>query len=233
MKKFKLKIVNDTNEKANWLRAAVLGSNDGIISIAGLVIGVSEATQSKAAVITAGLAGIIAGAISLGAGEYVSVCSQRDMENALLSKEKSDLIKYPKEEYNDLVLAYEDDGMKPKMAKAVATELTESNAFITHAEVDLHIDPDHLTSPWSSVIASTLSFIIGALIPLSAIMLPVGDFTLIIVSVAVVVALSITGVLTAKLSGASIAKSTLRVVAGGVLAMIVTYLAGYLFRTLA
>jgi len=219
-------------ERSNWLRAAVLGSNDGIISIAGLVIGVAGATQSKTAVLTAGLAGIVAGALSMAAGEYVSVSTQRDTENALLAKERQDLVDHPQEELDDLVSAYEADGLEPKIAKIVAVELTKVNAFATHADVDLHIDPKNLTNPWSSVFASAGSFVAGALIPLVVIMLPVEAYTVPVTFVAVIVALTITGFLSSKISGANIYKSTLRVVAGGAIAMIVTYVIGNIFKVI-
>ena len=225
----KLKKIN-TNDRSNWLRAAVLGSNDGIISIAGLVIGVSGAAQSKESILTAGIAGIIAGAISLGAGEYVSVSAERDMQKALLAKERQDLVNYPKEELNDLVSAYENEGLKPDTAEVVAKEFTEADAFATHAEVDFNIDPKHLTSPWSSVFASSFAFVIGSLIPLSAIMLSTKNYTVIVTFIAVVIALIITGTLTAKVSGTKVLKPVLRVVAGGIIAMVVTYLVGILFK---
>jgi len=221
----------NTNEKSNWLRAAVLGSNDGIISIAGLVIGVAGATNSKTAVLTAGLAGIVAGALSMAAGEYVSVSTQRDTENALLDREKKDLVQHPEEELNDLIVAYEADGLEPKIAKTVAIELTKANAFAVHADVDFHIDPKNLTNPWSSVFASAGSFVAGALIPLVVIMLPVEAYTVPVTFIAVIVALTVTGILSAKISGTSnIFKSTLRVVAGGAIAMIVTYVIGNIFK---
>jgi VIT1/CCC1 family predicted Fe2+/Mn2+ transporter len=218
------------NEQSNWLRAAVLGANDGIISIAGLVIGVAEATQSKTAILTAGLAGIVAGALSLSAGEYVSVRTQRDTEDALLAKEKRDLIEYPKEELADLVSAYEADGLEPKIAKTVASELTKVNAFTVHADVDLHLDPKHLTSPWSSVFASAGAFVVGALIPLIFIMLPAKAYSVPVTFISVIIALSITGVLSAKFTGANVIKSTFRVVLGGVVAMVITYAIGNLFK---
>jgi len=220
------------SKQSNWLRAAVLGSNDGIISIAGLVIGVAGATQSKTAILTAGLAGIVAGALSMAVGEYVSVSTQRDTENALLIKEKQDLAEHPREELADLVSAYEADGLEPKIAKAAAAELTKVNAFAVHAEIDLHIDPKNLTNPWSAVLASAGSFVAGALIPLIVIMLPVGDYTIPVTFVAVILALIITGILSARISGASIYKSTMRVVLGGAFAMIVTYSIGNLFKVI-
>ena len=227
--KYKSRVYN-INEQSNWLRAAVLGSNDGIISIAGLVIGVAGATQSKSAILTAGLAGIVAGAMSIAAGEYVSVSTQRDIENALLSKERQDLVNHPKEEIADLISAYKAEGMDSKIAKIAAEELTRVNAFAAHADVDLHIDPNHLTSPWSSVFASAGSFVVGALIPLIVIILPAEEYTVPITFVSIIVALTITGVLSAKVSGANVFKSTLRVVIGGAIAMTVTYVIGSLFK---
>ena len=220
------------SQQSNWLRAAVLGSNDGIISIAGLVIGVAGATQSKTAILTAGLAGIVAGALSMAVGEYVSVSTQRDTENALLAKEKRDLVEYPQEELADLVSAYESDGLEPKIAKAVAVELTKVNAFAVHADVDLHIDPKNLTNPWSAVLASAGSFVVGAIIPLIIIMLPVGEYTVVVTFVSVILALTLTGILSARISGANVFKSTLRIVLGGAIAMAVTYVIGNLFKVI-
>ena len=217
-------------KQSSWLRAAVLGSNDGIISIAGLVIGVLEATQSKEAVFTAGIAGIIAGVISIAVGEYISVKTQRDMEESSLAKERQNLVNYPKEELEDLVSAYEKEGLKPNIAETVATEFTEANAFMAHAEADLHIDPNHLINPWKSVVASSISFVLSALIPLSAIMLCPQTYSVLAVFVSVIIALTITGTLTAKISGANTLRSTLRIVIGGTIAMVATYIAGILFR---
>lgn len=220
----------DTRGQSNWLRAAVLGSNDGIISIAGLVVGVASATQSKSAILIAGLAGIVAGAMSMAAGEYLSVSAQRDTENALLANERKDLVDHPEEELADLVSAYKSEGMDPKIAKVVALELTESNAFATHAEVDLDIDPKHLTKPWSAVFASASSFVVGSLIPLAAVLISVEKYTVVIIFVSVIFALIITGIISAKISGANVFKTTSRVVLGGAIAMIVTYVIGNLFK---
>jgi VIT1/CCC1 family predicted Fe2+/Mn2+ transporter len=217
---------NNANNRSSWLMASVLGSNDGIISIAGLVIGVAGATDSKMAVLTAGLAGIVAGALSMAAGEYIAVSTQRDTENALLDEEKIDLKKYPKEEMEDLVSAYESEGLDPKVAMTVAKEMTQANAFAVHADVDLHIDPKHLTNPWMAAFASAGSFIAGAIIPMVAIMLPVEDLTVPVAFVAVIIALTITGVISARISGAKVLKSTMRVVVGGAIAMIITFAIG-------
>jgi len=215
--------------RSNWLRAAVLGANDGIVSIAGLVVGVAGATSSKIIILTAGLAGIVAGALSMAAGEYVSVSTQRDIEKALLEKERQELIDQPEEELAELASLYQAKGLKAATALIVAKELTENNAFAAHVDIELQIDPDNLTNPWHAAYASSASFLVGALIPLAVIMLPLGSLTVAVTFVAVVVALIITGFLSAKAGGASIRASVLRVVAGGVLAMIVTYAIGRLF----
>lgn len=218
------------NKQESRLRAAVLGANDGIVSIAGLVIGVAEATQSKTAILTAGLAGIIAGAMSMAVGEYVSVSTQRDTENALLAEERRDLADHPQEELADLASIYKSEGLNSRTAMTVAKEFTEADAFTTHAETELHIDPKNLTNPWNSMFASAGSFVSGALIPLIAIMLPTGYFTVPVTFVSVVVALIVAGIISAKASGSSIRRSTLRVVIGGSIAMIVTYAIGNIIR---
>lgn len=217
------------NGRSNWLRAAVLGANDGIVSIAGLVVGVAGATSSKIIILTAGLAGIIAGALSMAAGEYVSVSTQRDIEKALLEKERQELIDQPEEELAELAFLYQAKGLKAATALIVAKELTEHDAFAAHVDIELQIDPNNLTNPWHAAYASSASFLVGALIPLAVIMLPLGSLTVAVTFVAVVIALIITGFLSAKAGGANIQKSVLRVVAGGVLAMVVTYVIGRLF----
>ncbi|MEI6228751.1 MAG: VIT family protein [Candidatus Saccharibacteria bacterium] len=218
------------NKQENRLRAAVLGANDGIVSIAGLVIGVAEATQSKTAILTAGLAGIIAGAMSMAVGEYVSVSTQRDTEEAMLNKERKDLRNHPQEELEDLANIYQSEGLSRKTAENVARELSVKHALEAHADVDLHIDIKNLTNPWSSMLASAGSFVLGSVIPLAAIMLPVGNLTTPVTFGAVIVALIVAGILSAKASGANIRRSTLRVVAGGIIAMVVTYVIGNIFK---
>lgn len=221
---------NRLDERSNILRAAVLGANDGIISIAALVIGVATATESSEAVLAAGIAGILAGAVSIGAGEYVSVSTQRDVESSELKKEKEDLKKHPKEELELLTEEIEAEGVGPIKAKRIATELTEANAYLVHAATDFHIDPKHLSSPWSSVIASSFSFVLGALIPLGFILLPIGLYTEVVVFVSVIIALTISGIISSVLSDTPRPiRSTLRVIAGGVIAMVATYALGTLF----
>jgi VIT1/CCC1 family predicted Fe2+/Mn2+ transporter len=217
------------SSRLNWLRAGVLGANDGIVSISGLVVGMAGATNSFRVILAAGLAGIIAGAISMAAGEYVSVSSQRDSEKALLAKERRELRENPKEELEELTVLYEQQGLSRKTAEQVAKELTEHDAFAAHAAVELRIDPDELTNPWHAAFASAISFLVGALIPLVAIVLPPALIRVPVTFVAVLLTLAITGLISARIGGAPAKEATIRVVLGGLLAMVVTYGIGRLF----
>lgn len=220
---------NHSSSKLNWLRAAVLGANDGIVSIAGLVVGVASATSNAQIILAAGIAGIIAGALSMAAGEYVSVSSQKDSEKALLALEAYELKYFPEEELKELAMIYENKGLSPNTAKKVAKELTDHDPFRAHVEAELGINPDELTNPWHAAIASAASFIVGACIPLVAIILPPDDMKIWVTFISVVFALSLTGYLSARVGGAKARKAIVRVVAGGVLAMVVTYVIGQVF----
>ncbi len=210
-------------DRLNWLRASVLGADDGIVSIAGLVVGVAGASNSSSTILTAGVAGIVAGAISMAAGEYVSVSSSRDTERALLDKEKTELRDYPVQELEELADIYEKRGLTPKTARTVAEELMAHNAFEAHAEAELHIDPDNLTNPWHAALASAAAFLAGAFIPLLAIIIPPASVRVPVAFIAVLVALAATGVVSARAGGAPVGKATTRVVLGGALAMLVTF----------
>lgn len=209
--------------RLNWLRAGVLGANDGIVSTAGLVIGVAAATTDRGAILTAGLAGLAAGAMSMAAGEYVSVSTQRDTEQALLAKERHELREMPEEELAELTSLYEDRGLTPELAHQVAVQLTEHDALAAHAEVELGIDPNELTNPWHAAWASLIAFTVGAVLPLLAILLPPPGGRVPVTALAVVAALVLTGWLSASLGGARMRPAIVRNVAGGVLAMAVTY----------
>lgn len=215
--------------KLNWLRASVLGANDGIVSIAGLVLGVAGATTSSTVILTAGVAGIIAGAISMAAGEYVSVSSSRDTEKVLINKEKIELKEHPQQELEELVSLYQKKGLTKKTARIVAKELTAHDAFAAHVDAELGIDPNNLTNPWHAAFASAVSFLVGAAIPLIAILFPPEPLRITVAFTAVLIALIVTGFLSAKMGGANVIRATLRIVLGGALAMIVTYSVGRLF----
>lgn len=214
--------------RLNSLRAAVLGANDGIVSVAGIVVGVAGASASGLVIFTSGLAGLAAGALSMAAGEYVSVSSQRDTERALLNKERAELRDFPREERNELEQLYIAKGLSRDTAKRVADELTAKDAFAAHAEVELKIDPEDLTNPWQAAIASALSFLVGAVIPLVTVVIAPAHFKVAVTFVAVIIALTLTGVISAKVGEANRVQATLRVVIGGVIAMAVTFMIGKL-----
>ncbi len=220
----------NTNVKLNWLRASVLGANDGIVSIAGLVLGVAGATNNTGIIFAAGVAGILAGAISMAAGEYVSVSSSRDTEKALLQKEHEELKKFPEAELEELIFLYERKGLSKKTATTVAKELTEKDAFKAHVDIELGIDPENLTNPWHAAVASAAAFTVGAIIPMVAIIAPPSDIRVPVAFVSVVTALATTGTLSAMVGGASVPRAIFRVVSGGILAMAITYSIGRLFN---
>ncbi|MER7518874.1 VIT family protein [Streptomyces sp. NPDC126499] len=214
--------------RLNWLRAAVLGANDGIVSTAGLVVGVAGATESRSALLTAGLAGLLAGSMSMAAGEYVSVSTQRDSEKAALAQERRELRERPEAELAELTELLTARGLTPDVAREAAEQLTERDALRAHARVELGIDPDDLTNPWHAAGASFLAFTAGALLPLLAIVLPPAAHRLWITVVSVLAALALTGWSSARLGAAPPGRAVLRNTAGGALAMAVTYGAGSL-----
>lgn len=214
--------------RLNWLRAGVLGANDGIVSIAGIVVGVAAATVARAPILTAGVAGLAAGAVSMALGEYVSVSTQRDAERALLHKEIQELRDDPAAELDELAALYEAKGLTPATARTVAEELTDHNPLLAHAEVELGIDPDELTNPWQAALSSALSFTLGALLPLIVILAPPVAWRIPATVVAVLLALLVTGSVSAGLGGAPQGRAMLRNIIGGGLALAVTYAIGHL-----
>ena len=215
--------------RLNWLRAGVLGANDGIVSVAGLVVGVAGAATERSALLIAGIAGLVAGALSMAGGEYVSVSTQRDTERAMLRLEKYELKTMPAAEEHELAEIYEERGLSPELARQVAHELTEKDALAAHAEAELGIDPNDLTSPWQAAWASFVSFSIGALLPLLAIVLPPVSWRVWACGAGVVLGLVITGYVSARLGNARARRAVLRNVGVGVLTMLVTYWVGHLF----
>jgi VIT1/CCC1 family predicted Fe2+/Mn2+ transporter len=217
--------------RLNWLRAAVLGANDGIVSVAGIVIGVAGATTSRGPIFTAGLAGLVAGAVSMALGEYVSVSSQRDSERAEIAQEKRELASTPEAELAELTALYEAKGLSAATAKTVAAELTARDPLAAHLDAELHIDPADLASPVQAAAASALSFTCGALLPVLAILLPPASWRVPVAYVAVLIALAGTGALSARLGGSDVRRAVLRVVVGGALGLAFTYGVGRLFGT--
>jgi len=214
--------------RLNWLRAGVLGANDGIVSTAGMVVGVAAASADRGPILTAGVAGLLAGAVSMALGEYVSVSTQRDTEKALLTKERRELRTEPAAELEELTGIYRAKGLSPETARTVARELTAHDAFTAHAEAELGIDPQELTNPWQAAFSSALSFTIGALLPLIAILWPPAAARIPITAVTVLAALAITGVVSARLGGANPRRAVLRNMVGGGLALLVTFAVGHL-----
>ncbi len=214
--------------KLNWLRAGVLGANDGIVSVAGIVVGVAAATADRDPIFTAGIAGLAAGALSMALGEYVSVSTQRDTEKALLKKERRELDTQPDAEFEELAALYEAKGLSPATARTVAQELSDHDAFAAHIDVELGIDPDELTNPWAAAISSAIAFTIGAILPMLAILLPPPSTRIPITFAAVLIALALTGWLSARLGGANVGRAIQRVVIGGALAMAITFAIGHL-----
>ena len=219
------------NDKLNGLRAAVLGANDGVISTSGLIFGVAGATNNKAAIFTAGLAGLVAGAISMGLGEYVSVSTQRDTERAYIAREKALLKADPAGQLEDLAQTFVAKGVSHKTAVQFAKELTADNPIKAHLENELKLNEEDLTNPVTAAVSSLLSFTLGALIPLLAAVLAPDSLRIKITLVAVVIGLFLTGYYSAKAGGASRRKAVARVIVGGIVAMAVSYLVGRLFGT--
>jgi len=217
--------------RLNWLRAGVLGANDGIVSVASLVVGVAGAGAGVPAILAAGVAGLVGGAISMALGEYVSVSSQRDSERALIAQEKRELREMPEEELAELALMYRRRGLTEATAEQVARELTAHDALSAHLEVELHIDQDDLVSPWQAAASSALAFTVGALLPLLAILLPAPEWRVPVTAAAVLVALAITGTISARLGGSSAPRAVVRLVVGGALALAATYAIGALLGT--
>ncbi|WP_328351980.1 VIT family protein [Mycobacterium sp. NBC_00419] len=214
--------------KLNWLRAAVLGANDGIVSTAGIVVGVAAATAERGPIFTAGIAALAAGALSMAVGEYVSVSTQRDTEKALLHKERRELDTQPAAEFEELAALYEAKGLSPATARTVAEELTDHDAFAAHIDIELGIDPEELTNPWQAAISSAVAFTVGAILPLLAILLPPPSMRVPITFAGVLVALAFTGWISARLGGANVPRAIQRVVIGGALAMAITFGIGHL-----
>jgi len=214
------------SSRLNWLRAAVLGANDGVLSTAGLVLGVAGADASFSALLAAGVAGLVAGALSMAAGEYVSVSTQRDTEKAAVHQEKAELAALPEDELRELTAMLQRKGLQPATAHQAALELTQHDALAAHAELELGIQPGQYTNPWHAAWASAVSFAVGALVPLLTVLLSPAERAVPSTAVAVLLALVATGVASAHLGGAPRMRAALRNVAGGLLAMGVTYAIG-------
>ncbi|MEV8221552.1 VIT family protein [Dietzia maris] len=216
--------------KLNWLRAAVLGANDGLLSTAGLVLGVAAATTDRPAILVAGMAGLVAGASSMAIGEYVSVSTQRDTEKALIEKETRELEEAPEAEFDELVGLYTAKGLSEETARRVAEELHADDPLAAHLDAELGIDAESLTNPVSASISSAISFALGAVIPLLAVLAP-ATLRVPLIGVLTVVGLILAGYVSARLGDADPRPAVRRLVIGGVAAMTVTYGIGLLLGT--
>lgn len=220
-----------SSQMLNKLRAAVLGANDGIVSTSAVIMGVAGATDSTGAIFTAGLAALVAGALSMAVGEYVSVSSQSDAEKAFIDKEKYLLKTDPDGQFEDLVRAYVHRGINEATARQVAKELTRTDALKAHLMTEFGMDEEDVVSPMQAAVASLLSFTAGGLIPFITILVTPQSFRLWVTGIAVLVALSVTGYFSATIGGASRKRAVIRVIIGGIAAMVVTYFVGRFFGT--
>lgn len=215
------------SHRAGWLRAAVLGANDGVVSTAALIVGVASSGSSLAAVRTAGIAGLVAGAMSMAVGEYVSVASQRDTEEADLRMEAQALRDHPRAELAELAQIWQSRGLEPDLAAEVARQLTEADALAAHARDELGLTEVSTARPVQAATTSAGSFALGALVPLLAYLAAPSGRSAVTVVLALV-ALAVLGAVGAALGGARRLRATLRVAVGGALAMAVTMLIGEL-----
>lgn len=218
----------DVSGRLNRLRAGVLGANDGIVSMAGLVMGVAGATTDRQALLTAGVAGLVAGALSMAGGEYVSVSTQRDTEKALIDLERWELEHLPDHELDELTEIYRNKGISEGLARQVAIELTRHDALGAHAEAELGIDPTSFTNPWHAAFASFLAFSVGGLLPVLAILLPPVALRAPVCVASVILALMLTGSLSAGAGKARRRPAIVRNVAVGVIGMVITFAVGRL-----
>lgn len=214
------------SQRAPWLRAAVLGVDDGIVSTSGLMLGVYAASSNHTAILTAGIAGLVAGAISMAVGEYVSVSSQRDAEKADVEIERRSLAEHPEAELAELAWIYEQRGVEKELARQVAQQLQAFDAVNAHARDELNINQNHLANPLQAAIASMAAFSIGSFIPiLAAVASSRADGGYIIVAFSVI-SLAISGGIGAYIGGGKRIVAALRVLLGGVAAMVITYAIG-------
>ena len=218
-----------TTERMGWLRAAVLGANDGIVSTSSLVLGVAAASAGRSSVLLAGTAALVAGAMSMAAGEYVSVHSQADSEKAELDRERNELRADSEGEHRELATIYEKRGLQPALAKEVATQLMAHDALGAHARDELGITKTLRARPMQAAIASAASFAMGATLPIAVAALSSGEHLIPIVGGASLVFLAALGIASAWLGGAPIVPGTLRVTFWGAMAMAATAGVGMLF----
>lgn len=215
--------------RSGWLRAAVMGANDGIVSVSSLIVGVAAASGSQSAVIIAGIAGLTAGAMSMAAGEFVSVSSQSDIENADIAREAKELRDNPKAELEELAAIYEERGLSSETARIVAVELSEKDALAAHIRDELGLSEVNSANPWQAAFTSAITFSIAAAVPLIAAIVAPASSIIPVVLIVTVFALALLGALGAVAGAAPVLRASARVVIWGVCAMAVTAAIGWLF----
>jgi VIT1/CCC1 family predicted Fe2+/Mn2+ transporter len=217
--------------RVGWLRAAVLGADDGIVSTASILIGVAAASAPRSSIIVAGLASLVGGALSMAAGEYVSVSSQRDTERADIARERRELARTPELELDELTDIYVGRGLDRELARTVATQLTAAGALDAHLRDELGIQDVTRARPWQAAIVSALSFAAGAALPLAAVAIASAGSRIELTAATAVVLLAATGAIGGRLGGAPMPRAAARVLAGGGLAMAASALIGDLVGT--
>lgn len=217
--------------RIGWLRAAVLGANDGVVSVSSLVVGVAAGGASQSNILLTGIAGLVAGALSMAAGEYISVQSQADTENADLSRERRELAEEPEKEIDELKSIYMKRGLDEQLAQQVAVKLMEGDALAAHARDELGITEELRARPIQAAFASAVAFAVGAVIPILAALLAASESVSVVTTVITLLTLTVLGSLAAFAGGASIVRGAIRVTFWGALAMGVTALVGKLIGT--
>lgn len=223
--------VHGLSRQLNWLRAGVLGANDGIVSVAAVVIGVAGAGAGSPALLTSGVAALVGGALSMALGEYVSVSTQRDAQTTLIAKERHELATEPEAELEELAGLYEERGLSPETARQVAVELTAHDALAAHLSAELNLAEDDVVSAGNAAFASAVSFLLGGALPFLAVVLLPDAVRVPLTFVVVLLALAATGFASARFNDAPALRSTARLVLGGGVALLATFGLGSLLGT--
>ena len=216
------------SQRSPWLRAAVLGVNDGIVSTSGIMLGVSGAAASPATILTAGIAGLVAGAISMGVGEYVSVSSQKDSEKADIDIETRSIAENPQQELAELAMIYQQRGLNKELALEVAEQLHAYDAVSAHARDELNINQDVLPNPIQAASASMVAFSVGAFVPILAALVAHGHNNILVIVLVSMFGLAVSGSIGAYIGGGNRLLAAFRVLLGGAAAMAITYAIGVL-----
>lgn len=219
------------NAKLNWLRAGVLGANDGIVSTACILLGVIAAGSGTQAIMIAGIAAAVAGAVSMALGEYVSVSAQRDSERLFIELETAELQDCPAEEHTELVEILRGYGVTHEVADQAAKDIEAKDPLKAHLQLELGIDSEDLTNPWAAALSSAVAFTLGALLPIISVVLAPATSRGLTVTIVTLATLVLTGYISACISGTNKARSMLRLLIGGALGLVVTYGVGLLFGT--